>query len=108
MWVRREETEEGVAMVEGKKKQKWKSGDLILNMSSKSLSAHEEEVLKLGIKFSPYPSTVNTFQCLKDIRSFNRRLRLKEFFLDSGTREEQPNWIKTKKASSRVLQVISG
>ena len=81
-------------------KRKWKPGDLVLNMSSKNLSAHEKEVLQFGIKFSPYPSTVNTFQCLKDMRAFNRRMRLREFFIDSEKCEEEEGWMKTKKASA--------
>ena len=70
-------------------------------MSSKELSAHEKEVLELGIKFCPYPSSVNYFQCTKDMRAFNRRMRLKEFFADSEDRENQnPPWMKNPKVSN--------
>ena len=52
---------------EKKPRNKWKPGDLILNLSRKQLTAHEEEVLKKGIKFSPYPKKVNMYQYIQEM-----------------------------------------
>ena len=49
---------------------------------------------------NPIPDKINTFQCLKDIRAFNRRMRLKEFFVDSENRERPPEWMKESKNST--------
>ena len=58
-------------------------------------------MLELGIKFCPYPSSINYFQCLKDMRGFNRRMRLKEFFVDMEGEESQiPPWMKNEKVSN--------
>ena len=72
-------------------------------MSSKELSTSEREVLELGIKFCPYPPSVNYFQCLKDMRAFNRRMRLKEFFVDEDDKDKQdmaPPWMRKERVSN--------
>ena len=79
---------------------KWKPGDLVLNLSKRDLTGHEEEVLKKGIKFCPYPEKINTFQYMKDLKAFNRRMRLKEYFVDSKERDMQPEWMKNNKKQS--------
>jgi hypothetical protein len=83
-----------------KRNNKWKPGDLVLNLSSYELSPSEKEVLSLGIKFCPYPKKINIFNYFKDITAFSRKLRLKEFFVDDEKpRESVPNWIKNHKKS---------
>jgi hypothetical protein len=78
---------------------KWKKGDLVVNLSEKILTPSEKEVLSKGLKFCPYPDRINLFEYLKDITSFQRRMRLKEYFLDAETRDKRPEWM-GRKASS--------
>lgn len=70
-----------------------------MNLSDHPLSAHEEEILKKGIKFCPFPKNVNIFQYVTEISAFQRRMRLREFFIDVGNKEQKSEWMKTKKTS---------
>ena len=40
------------------------------------------------------------FQYMKDSRAFNRRMRLKEYFVDSEEQEKQPGWMKNSRKPS--------
>jgi hypothetical protein len=90
------ETEEGSEIRKCKKK--WKAGDLVLNLSSKELTPSQKEVCCFGIKFCPYPVKINMFNCFKDIAAFCRRMRLKEYFLNSEP-NERPEWMKANRSS---------
>jgi hypothetical protein len=95
-----ETADSGKDGIKAKGRKKWKPGDLILNLSSKILTAYEISVLSLGIKFCPYPTKINMFNYLKDMASFSRRMRLKEFFVDAQPSEKPPEWMKKTKGSS--------
>jgi hypothetical protein len=76
-----------------RKKKNWKPGDLVLNLCDYVLSTEEKKVLELGLKFTPTPTTINTFKLMSDLLSFNRRLRLKEFFFGIES-PWQASWMK--------------
>lgn len=82
-----------------KRKEKWKKGDLILNLSDATLTGSEMELLKLGIKFCPSPSRVDYFRVFKDVTAFCRRMRLREFFVDAPALPPMPKWKKGMKNS---------
>ena len=69
-------------------------------MSSKMLNTHEEDILKKGIKFSPYPAKINMYQYVQELSAFQRRMRLREFFVDTDSKEETPEWMRVKKKST--------
>ena len=78
----------------------WKQGDLILNLSDHKLTNYEREILELGLKYCPSPKTFNMYETIKDLAAFNRRMRLKEFFLDSQKPDETLIWMKQRKNST--------
>ena len=51
----------------------------MINLSSKVLTNDQIDILKKGLKFTPTPKT-NDEDLERDIKDFNRRLRLAEHF----------------------------
>ena len=58
------------------------SKETVVNLSSVPLSTDEKLLLSRGLSFCPTPPSVNTFQLQCDLKTFYRRLRLREYFLD--------------------------
>ena len=54
----------------------------VLNLSSVSLTPSQIQILSKGLKFTPTPQR-NLPEMEKDIKDFNRKLRLVEFFLEN-------------------------
>ena len=52
----------------------------IINLSSKKLSTTEKTLLNKGLKFTPTPPIGNPEQLNEDLKEFNRKLRLAEYF----------------------------
>ena len=52
----------------------------VANISDMSLTGEDKSLLSKGVSFFPRPSHINRFQMGHDLKQFERRLRLKEFF----------------------------
>ena len=66
----------------------------VVNLSSVPLSTDEKSLLSRGLSFCPTPPLVNTFQLQCDLKTFYRRLRLREYFLneeEATDRDRQHN-----------------
>ena len=61
----------------------------VVNLSSVTLTKTEETVLSKGLNFCPVPSKINRLELDKDLDNFARRLRLKEFFYQTGRKKLQ-------------------
>ena len=55
----------------------------VFNRSSKILTQDEEDLLSKGLKFVPTRKKVNISKMLADLREWERRMRLREFFFDN-------------------------
>ena len=53
---------------------------LSTNYLHRDLSQEEHKLLCRGLKYVPQPPRINRFQFKRDLESFSRRLRLKEYF----------------------------
>ena len=62
----------------------------MVNLSNVNLSDGEKRLLSRGISFFPRPSRIDKFQLKEDIKSFTRRLRLREFFYDQDEDSTTP------------------
>lgn len=62
----------------------------VINLSSKTLTEHEINLLEKGSKFTPSPSP-NTHELKKDLNEFNRKLRLREFFYPDDNEDSDDN-----------------
>ena len=60
----------------------------VINLSQKQLSDAQIRLLHRGLKFTPTPSS-NTTALASDIKSFSRKLRLKEYFYGDENVEEE-------------------
>ena len=59
----------------------------IINLSSYKLDTHQIDLLKLGTKFCPTPKA-NIIELKNDLKEFERKLRIKEKFLDTDLIDE--------------------
>ena len=59
----------------------------VINISNVALSKDEETLLSRGLSFCPRPSKIERFRLIDDIKQFSRRLRLREYFYDSDTND---------------------
>lgn len=67
----------------------------IVNLSDVKLSEHELSLLDKGLTFCPTPKTFNKIHFLKDILSFYRRLRLKEYFSRNKCPDKRSPFLKS-------------
>ena len=71
--------------------------DYVFNLSQKTLSTLEIEVLEKGLGFSPTRSSINEVDLRRDISNFSRKMRCKWFFRN----ERQGNVSQTSKFKSK-------
>ena len=69
----------------------------VYNKSSRKLSNDEIDLLEKGLKFVPTREKIDISKLLADLREWERRMRLKEFFNDSKEIPETQTKIKDKK-----------
>ena len=62
----------------------------IFNLSSKTLSRYQTNVLLRGLKFTPSPKA-NNIELKSNIQKYTRRLRLAEFFLSKEAKDYEEN-----------------
>ena len=62
----------------------------VINMSNTPLSDAQIKLLSKGLKFTPTPKS-NKRELESDIKEFNRRLRLKEYFYESDETTDSEN-----------------
>ncbi len=67
----------------------------VVNLSSSSISDAEHKLLSKGLNFCPTPRTVNQGQLSQDLTDYYRRIRLREFFLDSDPCDPEPFRVKS-------------
>ena len=65
------------------------------NLSKKTLSKYQVNILLRGLKFTPTPKR-NTIQLKSDIHNYTRKLRLTEFFHNTPENNNLQNLFKTK------------
>ena len=53
---------------------------IVVNLSSRTLTEAESSLLSKGLSFCPTPAEVDTYALKKDVLEFVRRIRLKEYF----------------------------
>jgi len=63
----------------------------VVNLSSHSLTVHEQSVLSRGLKFCPTPTSVDQLELRTDLDKFERRLRLKVFYSRKNTKIDDSN-----------------
>ena len=66
----------------------------IMNLSAKQLNDLEISLLDKGLKFTPTPPTGNAEKLTEDLKEFNRKLRLIEYF--EGTDESDKSLVRNK------------
>ena len=66
------------------------TNNTVVNVSNVNLSEGENQLLSRGLSFCPRPSRIDQFQLKEDIKSFTRRLRLREFFYDQDEDNSTP------------------
>ena len=57
----------------------------VFNLSHRVLSEHEINILSRGLKFVPTPTHVNMTELIADVKSWTRRMGLKEYFWSENT-----------------------
>ena len=57
----------------------------VFNLSDRVLSEHEINILSRGLKFVPTPTHVNMTELIADVKTWTRRMRLKEYFWCENT-----------------------
>ena len=62
----------------------------VVNLSNVPLSEAEESLLSRGLSFCPTPPKLDDFSLENDLEDFYRRLRLREYFHNSDSEEENP------------------
>ena len=62
----------------------------IFNLSSKTLSKYETNILLCGLKFTPTPKR-NNIELKSNIQNYTRRLRLAEFFQNKEANDSEEN-----------------
>ena len=67
----------------------------VVNLSSSSLTDAEHTLLSKGLNFCPTPPKVDQVMLSQDLTEYYRRLRLTEFFFDSGSSKEEPFRVKS-------------
>ena len=67
----------------------------VVNLSSSSITDAEHRLLTKGLNFCPTPPKVDQVMLSQDLTEYYRRLRLSEFFFDSGPQEVEPFRIKS-------------
>ena len=70
-------------------KDKTKSETVVFNLSSKELTAPQKTLLEKGLKFIPTRTKVNMATVLADLREWERKMRLAEYFYDSEEDQDQ-------------------
>ena len=61
----------------------------MVNILEIKVSPEETSLLSRGLNFAPQPPRVNKFQLKKDLEAFGRRLRLREFFYNSDSSDDE-------------------
>lgn len=87
----------------------------VINLSSSTLSPAETNLLSKGLNFCPTPHTANQLEVSQDLTQFYRRIRLREFFLDSPPTPPEPfhcksTWVPPKNrvpSLETYIQVVS-
>jgi hypothetical protein len=84
--------------------------NLVFNLSSKELTEAHRNLLGLGLKFVPTNQKIDMTELIADVKEWERRMRLREFFFDQNEKEDvltddqkQYNFIK-KKLFLQILQ----
>ena len=67
----------------------------LFNLSKKTLSRYQVNILLRGLKFTPTPKR-NIIQQESDIHNYTRKLRLEEFFPNAPENNNRQNLFKTK------------
>ena len=60
---------------------------IIFNESRRVLSEDEERILSRGLKFVPTRRKVETSKLLADLREWERKMRIREFYFDKNDQE---------------------
>ena len=60
----------------------------LFNLSSKELTCHQEKVLNYSLKFVPTNLNVDLTEAITDLKEWERRMRLAEYFADKGDRSQ--------------------
>ena len=78
----------------------------VFNLSSKELTEAHRNLLGLGLKFVPTNQKIDMTELIADVKEWERRMRLREFFFDQNEKEDvltddqkQYNFIKKKKSN---------
>ena len=66
----------------------------IINLSKKQLNTAEKYLLNKGLKFTPTPPIGNPEQLTEDLKEFNRKIRLVEYF--DGTEDTDESLVRNK------------
>ena len=61
---------------------------MVFNLSSKKLTCHQEKVLNYGLKFIPTNLNIDLTELLTDLKEWERRMRLAEYFADKDDRSQ--------------------
>ena len=61
----------------------------MVNILEVKVSPEETSLLSRGLNFAPQPPRVNKFQLKKDLEAFSHRLRLREFFYNSDSSDDE-------------------
>ena len=77
-----------------------KQPEVIVNMSSKTLSHAQQSLLSKGLKFVPARKSVDKGKLIADLRTWERRMRLREYFRDRDAEEDDADECRYKKESS--------
>ena len=73
--------------------------DIVVNLSTYQLTKYEISVLSKGRKFMSTPMSINKTKLSADIKKFNRRMRLKQFF-QKNENDSDDNTIGTEHLNS--------
>ena len=78
----------------------------VFNLSSKELTEAHRSLLGLGLKFVPTNQKIDMTELIADVKEWERRMRLREFFFDQNEKEDvltddqkQYNFIKKNKSN---------
>ena len=77
-----------------KLKEIWKESKLIVNLSSETLTEYERSLLKKSFKFCPATKSCNKVNFVRDITSWFRNLRIREYFSTKAQVKTEHNSVK--------------
>ena len=69
----------------------------IFNKSSKILTTSQKSLLSKGFKFVPSRRKVDIGKLIADIKTWERRMRLREYFFDDKDQDQDQEYSKLKK-----------